>query len=408
MAVRNRTFLLMDVSGWALAPLIALVIRLDGVSGIEAYADRAALFALIAVGLQFLGLYIAGMYRRVWQYAGSHELFAIAAALSVAGLAAHALYVVLTSTFVTFDPDGRQLPRSVPILNAFLAIAWSGGCRFAAQYVASRNSRGRRRGERALIIGAGSAGSILAWQIRSDGVNNVDPVGFIDDDSKLHGQVIHGVAVLGGRKSLVRAARTYRAGTAIIAMPSVDGSVIRELRELCHAADLRVLTVPRAANQFGSEATLTKLRALRIEDLLRRHTVHTDDTESGKLLAGKTVLVTGAGGSIGSELCRQIAQLDVAEIVLLGHGENSIFAIENELRGRHPALRITAVIADVRDSVRVDALFARFRPHTVFHAAAHKHVPLMEMNPEEAVTNNVGARTRSSAPPNTGARRTLS
>jgi FlaA1/EpsC-like NDP-sugar epimerase len=172
-------------------------------------------------------------------------------------------------------------------------------------------------------------------------------------------------------------------------MPTVPGVVIREVRELCVAANLRVLTVPGLEALLSGRVTVSHLRHVQIEDLLRREPVHTDQAGIRQHLAS-TVLVTGAGGSIGAELCRQIARLEVPELILLGHGENSIFAIENELREQYPALRLRAVIADVRDLGRIDAVFARFRPGAVFHAAAHKHVPLMEANPEEAVTNNVG------------------
>lgn len=388
--VRNRTFLLLDVCGWSVAPLVALVIRLDGLTGLGAYVDRAVLFTIIAVALQFLGMYMAGMYRRVWRYAGSDELFGITAALVLASLVSYALTLVVAPLLGPLGPESRSLPRSIPIINAFLAIAWSGGCRFAVKSLAARNGRSRRRGERALIIGAGSAGSVLSWQMRFDEALNLELVGFIDDDPTLHGQVIHGVPVLGGRSALVQAARNHRAGTAIIAMPSVEGRVVRQFRELCREADIRVLTVPGFPDLLHGGTSLTKIRELRIEDLLRRDPVKGDQAEADRLLAGETALVTGAGGSIGSELCRQIAHFGAAKIVILGHGENSIFAIDNELRRNYPALQVTAVIADIRDIARIDALFARFRPHAVFHAAAHKHVPLMELNPEEAITNNVG------------------
>lgn len=387
---RNRTFLLLDLFGWAVIPWAALALRLDGLAGAAAYAHRATLYTLWAIGFQFLGLYLAGMYRRMWRYASLAEMFSISAVLGLAGVAA-ALAERLVSALLLAPGAGESLlPRSIPIISVLLAVMWSGGTRFTLRYASQVARRGRRRGERTLILGAGDAGSALVRELQSSAAFELEPVGFIDDDPATHGQVIHGIPVLGGRQAIAWLARTHRVGTAIIAMPTASGVVIRELRALCVAAELRVLTVPGLQALLTGKVTVSHLRQVQIEDLLRREPVHTDEEGVRQLLAGMTVLVTGAGGSIGSELCRQIARLGVPELVLLGHGENSIFAIENELRAQYPALRLSAVIADVRDPARIDAVFARFRPGAVFHAAAHKHVPLMETNPEEAVTNNVG------------------
>ncbi len=390
LMLRNRTLLLMDLIGWAVIPLAALTIRLEGLAGVGVYAHRIALYTLWGMGFQFILLYLAGIYRRRWRYAGLAEMFSLSASLGLAAVAT-ALADQLVSPFV-LAPAARalRLPLSIPIISTLFAIMWSGGTRFTLRYASQLGRRGRRSGKPTLIIGAGDAGSVLVRELQSSAAFELEPIGFIDDDASKHGQVVNGIPILGGRHTIGAMARTHGVEAVIIAMPAAPGLVIRELREICLAANLRVLTVPGLEALLTGKVTVSHLRPVQIEDLLRREPVHTDEAGLRQCLAATTVLVTGAGGSIGSELCRQIARLDVSELVLLGHGENSIFAIENELRAQYPALRLTAVIADVRHAARINAVFERFRPGAVFHAAAHKHVPLMEANPEEAVTNNVG------------------
>ena len=390
---RNRVLLLIDLVGWSILPLLALGVRLDGWDGADPYLRRIVIFTGWAIILQFAALWFAGLYRRMWRYASLDELFGITMALGVAGLVTGVVHFTLSPILFPRGPDDLSLPRSIPIINALLAIMWSGGVRFALRYVAyaAQRNKGRGRGqERALIIGAGDAGSVLVRELLANPTLELEPVGFIDDDKSKHGQSIFGISVLGGREKLVESARVHHARTAIIALPAEAGHVVREIRDLCVAAELRVLIVPGFEAILTGRVSATQLRTVQIEDLLRREPVKTDQAQVAHLLSGMTVMVTGAGGSIGSELCRQIARFGVRKLILLGHGENSIFGIENELRTRNPELDLTAVIADIRDPKRIDSTFERFRPEAVFHAAAHKHVPLMEGNPEEAVTNNIG------------------
>ncbi len=384
---RNRTFLLTDLLGWMVIPLTALTIRLGDLEKVRPYAVHAALYTASAVGTALAALWITGTYRRMWRYAGLDELFSLTTALTVSGMAAVLLDTVLQLPIL---PRGPTLPRSTPIIATLLTITWSGGIRFTLQYAYHIACRGKRGSDRTIILGAGDAGSSLAKEIRATPALDLEPVGFIDDDRSKEGMIIGGLPVLGDRETIAEVARTHRVTSAIFAMPAAPGFVIRDLRDRCLKAQLRVLTVPGLHALLTGKVTVSHLRQVQIEDLLRREPVQTDRTTVGTHVAGKTVLVTGAGGSIGSELCRQLAQLEVGHLILLGHGENSIFAIENELRSLYPTLPLTAVIADVRDEHQIDSVFTEFRPIAVFHAAAHKHVPLMESNPQEAVNNNVG------------------
>ena len=214
------------------------------------------------------------------------------------------------------------------------------------------------------------------------------PVGFLDDERAKLGKQIYGVPVLGNTKSLADVVQERRIDEVIIAMPTAPGSVLRSIAEQCRQLGVVSRTMPGVFELLDGNVSVSRLRQIEISDLLRRAQVM-PAANASTYVAGRTVLVTGAGGSIGSELCRQVARARPASLVLLGHGENSIFDAQVELRERYPDLKVIPVIADIRDQRRIRQVFDRLRPAIVFHAAAHKHVPLMEENPEEAITNNI-------------------
>lgn len=241
-----------------------------------------------------------------------------------------------------------------------------------------------------MIVGAGEAGMMIAKELQGNPQLKLEPIGFVDDDPLKHRRVIHGLPVFGGRNQIPRVAKEYRLRRAIIAMPTAPGDVIRDIRAICDGTGLDTKIMPGMFEIISGRVKVNQLRDVQIEDLLRREPVVIDKEAAAALVRGSTVLVTGAGGSIGSEICRQVAGLGAREIVLLDHAENPVFHIYNELSVRYPELRVWSVIADIRHALRVDRVFQDYRPGVVFHAAAHKHVPLMELNAEEAVTNNVG------------------
>ncbi|RME59106.1 MAG: polysaccharide biosynthesis protein, partial [Caldilineae bacterium] len=253
------------------------------------------------------------------------------------------------------------------------------------------------------IMGAGDAGAMIAREMRNNAHVGLEPVGFVDDDLGKHDVRIHNVPVLGSRQDIPALVREYKVQQVIIAMPSAPGKVVREVVQMCEQAGVQARIIPGIPELLDGRVSLQQVREVEIADLLRREPVQTDIGAVRALIRGRRVLVTGGGGSIGSELCRQIWRCGPAELILLGHGENSIFDIHNELRGSEPGMVIspesgawsaqspvlTPIIADVRFAERVRTVFEETRPEIVFHAAAHKHVPLMEMNPAEAITNNV-------------------
>jgi FlaA1/EpsC-like NDP-sugar epimerase len=318
-----------------------------------------------------------------------------------------------------------QLPRSVPFIDGLLTLTAIGGSRFSIRLAERWRRRGTPGGKRVLIIGAGDAGRMIAREMQNNPQLGLDPLGFIDDDPAKQGMQIQGLPVLGDRQSLPELVRDYKTSQAIIAMPTAPGKTIRHFVELCEEAGIQAKTIPGIYELLSGRVSVSQIHNVEIEDLLRREPVHIETEEVERMLRGKRVLVTGAGGSIGSEICRQALQLytepgrsdGAAELILLGHGENSIFQIARELerqgdketRGQGDRRQgdretispspphlvtpsppsIVPVIADIRDLSRLQSIFEKHRPHLVFHAAAHKHVPLMECNVQEAVSNPV-------------------
>jgi FlaA1/EpsC-like NDP-sugar epimerase len=247
----------------------------------------------------------------------------------------------------------------------------------------------RQSKKRALIIGAGSAGSIVANELLYSPHSTLFPVAFIDDDERKAKKIINGVKVEGKVEDISRIIEKYKVDTVIIAIPSAPKSAIAEIINKCQKSNVNVKIVPKLVDIIEGKITMNMIRNIKVEDLLGRDPVEIDLQSISGYMKEKIVLVTGAGGSIGSELCRQIIEFSPKKLLLLGHGENSIFTIENELRRKAPNQNIVSIIADIQDKKSIEKVFRIHRPHVVFHAAAHKHVSLMEKQPEEAIKNNI-------------------
>jgi FlaA1/EpsC-like NDP-sugar epimerase len=388
MVIRNRLFLVIDIVVWSVLPVLALALRIDGFSDIGSYSTHLAAFTGTAICFKFASLWIGRLYRRYWSYASVGDLSALTGAILLAGVVTGALYLAVLRPLV----PGLALPRSVPILDLMLTLLLTGGCRLSVRYVyhvRAGRANGTHVQQGVIIVGAGDAGRMVARELRGNPQLGLYPVAFVDDDPAKLGNQVHGIPVLGTRKDLVHIAGDLGVREVIIAMPTAPGSVMREIKDAGVYAGFHMRTVPAMFDIISGKVAVSQLREIEIEDLLRRKPVETDRNAVRELVRGATVLVTGAGGSIGSEICRQVANLGARELILLGHGENSLFDIHNELRAERPLVEAIPVVADIRDAARVRRVFDTYRPTVVFHAAAHKHVPLMELNPEEAVTNNV-------------------
>lgn len=396
--IRNRHFFAIDVCCFVLIPTLALLLRTERVSRIS--EDTAALLAYTGVGLvlRITIFYLFGIYRRFWPYASSEELGALLGAIVVSSLGL-GLGFWATATLI----PAYLLPRSLPLLDALLVFVTVTGSRVSIRLTELWLRRYPQSGStvNVAIMGAGHTGALMAREIFKNPQLGLIVKAFLDDDPAKHGVRIHGIPVLGGRDALAALVTRTPIGRVIIAMPTAPGKEIRRVVELCRRLGIQTQTIPALHDLLNGAVSINHLRQVQLEDLLRRAPIQTNPTEVQLLLHGKRVLVTGAGGSIGSELCRQILRCRPAQLILLGHGENSIFEIYNELQRLQnewqlldPAeqaapVTLTPVIADLRFAERLDAVLQNCRPQVVFHAAAHKHVPLMELCAGEAITNNV-------------------
>jgi len=384
-ALRNRHFFLVDLIALPLAILLAFVLRLDAV-GLQDYLPAILATIVVGVPIYLLIFRRMGLYSRYWRYASVDELLQIALAVGLG-----TLLVAILLLGVALPSGLINCPRSIPFISGPLILLGVGGSRFTVRLLEQyRRERQRQQpGKRILIVGAGDAGSMIVKEMRANPQLGMIPWGFVDDDRKKHGIRIHGIPVLGGRDHIPEMVKKYKIDEVVIAMPTAPGTVIRDVLETCQKAGIPARTVPGMYDILSGQVSIRQIRDIDIEDLLRREPVHTDITAVEQMLRDCRVLITGAGGSIGSELCRQIARCAPRSLILVGHGENSIFTIANELQRLWPELVFYKIIADVRDLSRMHQVFETYRPQIVFHAAAHKHVPLMEENVAEAITNNV-------------------
>jgi FlaA1/EpsC-like NDP-sugar epimerase len=411
--LRNRYFVASDVVFLPVAALLSFALRLDGLD-LTYYRQGFVLFTVLSVLIMPLVFHQAGIYSRHWRYASVEELQLLvvavtASVIAITGAAYAGLY---------FLPGKPVLPRSIPFIFLLLALAATAAPRLAVRLGAGHlQQRGRDRATSAvrgtaLVFGAGDAGALIVRELKLNPQVGLEVVGFIDDDPGKRKMRIRGVPVLGSRHDIPRLVEQFGVGHIVIAMPTAPGKTIRELVAICEQVGVQPKIMPGMYELLDGSVSVNQLRDVEIEDLLRREPVRTDSAAVGELVRGKRVLVTGGGGSIGGELCRQLLRHGPAEIIVIGHGENSVFQIHNELRThasaglarprpddgrppvaaseRHPRpTAVSAVIADIRFADRIRAVFEDRRPEIVFHAAAHKHVGLMELNPAEAITNNV-------------------
>ena len=382
--MRNRYILLADIALISVAASAAFTARFDWAF----YSTRPEFlpYLLAALAIKPLVFVVSGMYRRYWKYTSIHDLAVVFTAVTASSiLMAGFVLVGMNRLFVEFS-------RVVILNDWLLTLAVAGGVRVAVRVLSEAHMpasvAGPRPAQRVLIAGAGQAGSMVAREMRRNPQLRMEPVGFVDDDEGKIGKQVAGVEVLAPTRRLPQIVRSRNIHMVLIAMPTAPGSVVRALLEMCREAGIRSQTVPGVFELLDGRVDVSRLRKIEIADLLRRSPVR-GDTTIADFVQGKVVLITGAGGSIGSELARQIATASPARLVLLGHGENSVFDAEAQLRRAFPAMRITTTIVDIRDRPRLARVFEQVRPAIVFHAAAHKHVPLMEQNPEEAITNNV-------------------
>lgn len=342
------------------------------------------------VSVQIVGFYFFGLYRGIWRFASVVDLQRIVMSIALTTLAVTAGLFMMRSSFV--------VPRSVLILDPILLILMMGGSRFIYRAIKEHQLYGLRSsvGEPVIIIGAGQTAITLAKELAQGDQWRV--VGLLDDDQSLHGREVSGFRVFGGLSSLSKAHQRFGFKNMIIATPDLNHRGRRTMLEKASALEIDVLTVPALDDLISGRLTVSQIRPVDVEDLLGRDTVDLDNSGLQELIAGHAVLVSGAGGSIGSELCRQILKFNPSQLVCLDISEYALYQLEQEL-GKLASSGIVYVVGDVKNQARLDQVFTKYQPRVVFHAAAYKHVPLMENeNVAEAFNNNVlGTYTLASA-----------
>jgi FlaA1/EpsC-like NDP-sugar epimerase len=395
---RDAPLAILDLGMAVAAYLCTLVLRFDG-SVPDRYWFNFWLFLPAALISHLVANHLCGLYGPMWRYASVLEARRIVQAGVLGGTG-----VVLANLLVQWLAGGlRALPLSVAIFGAVLNLLCIGAIRFQSRLSAARQRSLDTERQRVLVAGAGSAGSMMLKDLLHSPSLGLVPVGVVDDDRRKVGRRLHGIPVLGTLASIPRLADRYQAHAVLLAIPSATDDLVREVAAMCERAHVTLKVLPSVHETVGGKVTARDLRDLRIEDLLGRKQVETDLEAVKAMLRGRRVLVTGAGGSIGSEIARQVAGFGPAALILLDHDEThlhdavmsldeyrddlTVAAAEVDLTSAE--MRVEVVLADIRDRERVFSVFMRCQPDIIFHAAAHKHVPVLELHPEEALATNV-------------------
>ncbi|MBL8007277.1 MAG: polysaccharide biosynthesis protein [Ignavibacteria bacterium] len=395
LKLRNRHFLILDCFFLSLTPFLALVLRLDADIDFDQYFTGLANFTFIFLVLNIAVFYKLGLYNRYWNSASVDELAKLIYIIFLA-------IVLQTAVFVLFYNiplfSFQTLPLSLPLLDGILIFFFVASSRFSLRLMERLNERRNisYHGDRVLVVGSGKAGTSIVQEMQRNPQLGLNPVAFVDDDNDKRGLKIRGVPVLGTRNSIPEVISKHDISKVIIAMPTAPGSEIRDIVSICRKTGVQTRTIPGIFEILDETVRIDSIRQVQIEDLLRREQVQTDIKSVADFLKGKKVMVTGSGGSIGSELCRQIIKCHPSEIILLGQGENSIYDIHHEVNkrlsltnGQFFRTEVKTYIANIRSFDRLDNVLRETKPDVIFHAAAHKHVPMMELNSCEAVSNNI-------------------
>jgi len=388
LELRNRHLFVLDILALSLIPALALTLRLERLDWWPQTSHALFFFTIVALSVKLPVFYGLRVYDRYWRYANVNDLILV---LIAVGLSTTILVIGFVSFYALLERYGLAMYRTVPLIDGLLTCLTVAGVRLGVWILYQSHFRLHRviGGRRVLVVGAGMAGNLIVREMRANPQLNMEPVAFVDDDPNKIGTYIQDLPVLGSSADIPGLVKQHRFQRIIVALPSAPLVRRQEIVALCKPTGIPTDSVPGMYEILAGSKTISPLPKFDINQLLRREPIVIDQAEVAACLSGATVLVTGAGGSIGSELCRQIARFGPKELVLLGHGENSIFEINLDLGLSFPTLTTHPVIADVRDRERVNRIVEQYRPSIIFHAAAHKHVPLMEANIEEAVTNNV-------------------
>jgi FlaA1/EpsC-like NDP-sugar epimerase len=380
--LRRAAVLALHAAAFAASLLGSFLLRFDG--SLDPFMTHQLAVAMPVFILTKLAVFFAlRQHTGWWRYASFSDLQSLFKATLIAAAA---------TAVACFALDIRTLPRSIFPLDAIMTIALLGGARFGLRYLReSFLQQGPPEAGvlRTLVVGTGTVAEGLLRDVRRGAVRTIDIVGVIDLDPRHKGSLINGYAVAGGLADLARVAQETGAKQVIIALDGGSKDAVRRVIDTCNTIDLAHRVLPATDDLVHGSVTISHLREVSLQDILGRSPVRLDSEQLERLFTSNTVLVTGAGGSIGSELCRQVARFGPSQIIMLEQAENPLFHLERELRASHPDIDLEAVVADIGDYQRLEQVCLHFRPRVVLHAAAHKHVPLMEKNPWEAIKNNI-------------------
>ncbi len=386
--LNNRDYFIFDLFILLLSPVMALFLRFEGKFAFIIDWSEIIILILIFLVIKLFIFYKFGFYNRIWRNASVDELARI-----VLGAFSVLLFEIFSIVLLKIlgNKIAAQFPYSLPILDTIITFSFVAMIRFSSRFIEAMGYRidNIEKNEGVIIAGAGQSGFMILTEIlRSSKFGRV--IGFVDDDIDKLGLKLKGIPVLGTISELDKIIVENNIKNVIIAMPSASGKKVKEIYDICKKLNINVLTVPSLQNIIEGKLSIRSIRNIKLEDLLRREQIRTNTDEVKFLIKNNIVLISGAGGSIGRELVRQILSFEPQKIVLLGHGENSIFEIEQEILNSNNLQKteIISVIADIRNKKRIERVFLLYKPKIVYHAAAHKHVPLMESNVEEAITNN--------------------
>ncbi|WP_099467031.1 polysaccharide biosynthesis protein [Konateibacter massiliensis] len=384
--IKKIFFVLYDVVAIIAACQISLLIRFEFVinNGNRIYFERAVEILPILIVLTLIIFYVFRMYNSIWTYAGGRELFYIACACGIASV----LYPIISMIEIR---ERVPMPRSSYILYPIFLFIFVCVVRYIYRLI--RGLIGMRVNahfrQRVLIVGAGAAANALIKEINSSSHLEMDVVGLVDDDPVKKGSFLHGIKVMGNREDIPKLVQKLEVEKILIAIPTLPEREMKEILDICKETGCVLERLPGMYQLANGEISVAKLKEVDVNDLLGREAISVDLTSILEYVSEKVVMVTGGGGSIGSELCRQIAFHKPQKLIIVDIYENTTYDIQNELKKKFPELDLYAFIASVRNTKRINKIFDEFRPDIVYHAAAHKHVPLMEDSPNEAVKNNV-------------------
>jgi FlaA1/EpsC-like NDP-sugar epimerase len=385
--MRNRHLFLVDLVLLSLLPFLSMGLRLETFAWTPADSQIVAAYAALALPIRLFVFHRAGIYRFLWRHASLVELQRLTYAAATAAVLTFVAGAYLVRG-LGFAPG--RMPYLALLFDALAASLIMVMPRLAIRLAARTHRESGRTRRPTIIVGAGALGQIILRELSTDSVSPwLAPVAFVDDDPAKRGQLMGGLPVVGATAELADVIDNYHATEVVIAIAGARGTVVRAIVDAATSRGVTPRIVPGVSDLLSGRVKVSAFRPVEIQDILRRESIVTDLEAVKALATGRTVLITGAGGSIGSELCRQLAALDPAALVAVDHSENQIFEVDSELRRLFPRLRIVPIVVDIRAASRIHDIVGRHAPHAIFHAAAHKHVPLMEHNVAEAITNNV-------------------